>query len=79
MNSALKTILISRNEKDKIVKRIEEIDMYLQIKQNLYLNCKKELNPGVKIIINDIVFVVNVQYQHCQVGLGNDGIEVRTL
>jgi len=79
MNSALKTVLISRREQETCNKRIEEIDIYLQNKQNLFINCKKELNPGVKITINDEVLFVKQLYQYCQIGLGNDGIEIRTL
>lgn len=78
-NSALKTGMLSRNEIDKLSKRVEQIDEYLKLKQNLYVNCKKELNPGVKIVINDSVFAVNMTYQYCQIGLSDDGIEVRTL
>lgn len=74
---AAKTILLSRNEKEQLTKRIEEIDVYLQTKQNLFVSCKKELYPGVKIIINDTVFTADTLYQHCTIGIGNDGIEVR--
>lgn len=79
LNSALKTVLRARHEKNRLSKRVEEIDIYLQTKQNLYVTCKKELNPGSKIVINDSVFNVNMLYQYCKVGLGENGIEVRTL
>lgn len=76
---AAKTILLTRNEKEQLTKRIEEIDLYLQTKQNLTITCKKELYPGVKITINDTVFPVNTMYQHCIIGIGKEGIEVNNL
>lgn len=77
--SAKNTIIVKSKDLREIELRIAEIDTYLQIKQNLSVSCRKELNPGVKIIINDTVFVVNTPYQHCIVGLGEDGIVVNNL
>ncbi len=77
ITTAAKQILLLRNEREQIQKRIEEIDIYLQTKQNLCVNCKRELYPGVKITINDFVLPVNSTYQYCLVGIGDDGIEIR--
>lgn len=79
LNSAAKTIIMARIERETLEKRVEEIEEYLKTKQDLAVICRKELNPGTKIIINDSVLFVNSLYQFCQVGLGNDGIEVRNL
>lgn len=79
LSAAAKTILVASAENAKLIAQIEQIDLQLQTKQNLYVNCRKDLNPGVKIIINDSIFIANTLYQHCQVGLGKEGIEVRTL
>ena len=77
--AAKNTIIVKRKSLKEIQERIDEIDKYLETKQNLSVSCKKDLNPGVKVTINDTVFVVNTPYQHCTVGLGDDGIEVSTL
>lgn len=79
ITEAAKSILLFRREKEQLSKRIEEIDEYLQTKQNLSVTCKKELYPGVKITINDYVLTINTTYQYCVVGVGEDGIEVRNL
>ncbi len=78
-NSAAKTILMARTERTQLNARIEDIDVQLQTKQNISVSCRKELNPGVKIVINDNVLTINDLYQHCEIGLGNDGIEIRNL
>ncbi len=79
MTLAAKTILVARGQKAQMSKRIEEIDEYLTKKQNLFVECRKELYPGVKIIINDIVFTANTTYQYCRIGIGEDGVEVKNL
>ncbi len=77
ITAAAKRILLLRNEREQLQKRIEEIDIYLKTKQNLCVNCKRELYPGVKITINDFVLPINTTYQYCLVGIGDDGIEIR--
>ncbi len=77
ITTAAKQILLMRNEREQLQKRIDEIDTYLKTKQNLCVNCKRELYPGVKITINDFVLIINTTYQHCLVGIGDDGIEIR--
>ena len=79
LNSAAKTILLARHEKEQLLKRVEEIDEYLKTKQNLYIECRKEVYPGVRIVINDSIFTVGTLYQYCHIGLGNDGIEIRAI
>ena len=41
ITEAAKSILLFRREKEQLSKRIEEIDEYLQTKQNLSVTCKK--------------------------------------
>ncbi|MFA5657799.1 MAG: FapA family protein [Oscillospiraceae bacterium] len=79
LNSAAKTITMAQSEVEQLTQRIDEIDVALQTKQNISVVCRKELNPGVKIVLNDTVFSVNTLYQHCEICLGDDGPEVRNL
>lgn len=77
--SAKNTIILKTKDIKEMKQRIAEIDKYLETKQNLSVTCRKELNPGVKIVINDTVYQVNTVYQHCIVGLGDDGVVVNNL
>lgn len=79
LNAAIKQKLINQAEKSKLQARIKEIEKYLENKQNLSVTCKKELYPGTKIIINDLVFQANATYQYCKIYLGEEGIQVETL
>ena len=79
MTLAAKNILMSRNETVQINMRIEEIDDYLQQKQDLSVTCRKELYPGVRITINDFVLNITNLYQYCKAGIGEDGIEINNL
>ncbi|HOV41348.1 MAG TPA: FapA family protein [Oscillospiraceae bacterium] len=79
LNAAIKQKLINQAEKAKLQARIKEIEKYLENKQNLSVTCKKELYPGTKIIINDLVFQANATYQYCKIYLGEEGIQVETL
>lgn len=54
-------------------KRIEEIDLSLQVKQRLTVSCKGYIYPGVKITINDASFKVESEFVHSVVGLSQDG------
>lgn len=79
MTLAAKNILMSRNETTQINVRINEIDDYLQQKQDLSVTCRKELYPGVRITINDVVLNITTLYQYCKAGIGDDGIEINNL
>ncbi|MEG0614680.1 MAG: FapA family protein, partial [Oscillospiraceae bacterium] len=77
--TAEKQIIICNVEKEENEKRIADIMQYLETRQNLSITCKKELYPGTKITINDLVYQVNDKYQYCKIYLGEDGIKVETL
>ncbi len=79
ITSAENTIILTKNEIEQVVSRINEIDEYMKNKQNLSISVRKELYPGCKLVINDSVYIVNNLFQHCQAGLGDDGIEIRSL
>ncbi len=79
LKSATTTIIMKKRDKENLQSRIDEIDDYLKTKQNISLSCRKQMNPGTKVVINDQVFVVNTVYDHCILGLGKDGIVVNTL
>lgn len=79
LKSATNTIILKKDDIVKKNKRIEQIDIILQSKQNLFVSCRKDLYTGTKIIINDQIFNVDTDYQHCNVGLGPDGIVVTNL
>ena len=79
LNSAIKQKLILQVEKNKVEARIKEIIKYLENKQNLSITCKKDIYPGTKITINDLVLQVKDKYQYCKIYLGEDGIKTETL
>lgn len=58
----------------QINKRLAEIDNCLSQKQDVGLTVNKELYPGVKITINDIVMTTKSTHQRCKVVLGEDGL-----
>ena len=79
LSNSIKAKIILGMERKKVEQRIENIKVYLENKQNLSITVKKELYPGTKIIINDLVFQVNDKYQFCRIYLGEDGIKTETL
>lgn len=79
LSAAVKGKIMNNMEKGKISARIEEIDKYLQNKQNLSITCRKDMYPGTKITINDFVLQVKDKYQFCKIYLGEDGIQTETL
>ena len=79
LNAAIKQRLLNQVQKSKVEARISEIVKYLENKQNLSITCKKEIYPGTKITINDLVLAVKDKYQYCKIYLGEDGIKTETL
>lgn len=54
-------------------KRIDEINVYLSTKQQLWVRCKGYIYPGTRITINDNVFKADKEYAHSMVSIGADG------
>lgn len=54
-------------------KRIDEINVYLSTKQQLWVRCKGYIYPGTRITINDNVFKADTEYAHSMVSIGADG------
>lgn len=54
-------------------KRIEEINVYLSTKQQLWVRCRGYIYPGTRITINDNVFKADIEYVHSMVSIGADG------
>lgn len=54
-------------------KRIDEINVYLSTKQQLWVRCKGYIYPGTRITINDDVFKADTEYAHSMVSIGADG------
>lgn len=54
-------------------KRIDEINVYLSTKQQLWVKCKGYIYPGTRITINDNVFKADTEYAHSMVFIGADG------
>ena len=59
--------------------RIGEIDEYLENKQDLFLECRKELHPGVRITINDAVIKIKELYQHCKLFIHEGQVQIAVL
>lgn len=71
--------ILNQIEKSKMEKRITEIDKYLQEKEDLSITCRKQLYPGVKITINDLVYNVNTTINYCKIHLVDGEIKVDML
>ena len=54
-------------------KRIDEINIYLSTKQQLWVRCKGYIYPGTRITINDNIFKADTEYAHSMVSIGADG------
>lgn len=54
-------------------KRIDEINVYLSTKQQLWVRCKGYIYPGTRITINDNVFKADTEYARSMVSIGADG------
>lgn len=68
-----------KTKREELEARAEVINEYLQKPQTVSVTCRRELFPGVKIIINDCAFQVNDIYQHCRIYLSGDGIRADSL
>lgn len=64
-------------EISQLQKRIEEISVYLENKENLSVYVNKTIYPGTKININDFTLPFKDEYHKCRVCLGSDGIVVQ--
>lgn len=71
--NAVRQRVISNVEIKSSEKRIEEINIYLSTKQQLWVKCKGYIYPGTKITINDNVFKADMEYAHSMVAIGADG------
>ena len=71
-NSVRQKVMLGMEIK-KLQKRVEEIDLSLANKQFLSVDCKGFLYPGVKIVINDIVFKAEAEYVRTRVYIAEDG------
>lgn len=71
--TAVRQRVISNVEIKNSQKRIEEINVYLGTKQQLWVKCKGYIYPGTRITINDNVFKADMEYAHSMVSIGADG------
>ncbi|MGN0553765.1 MAG: DUF342 domain-containing protein [Oscillospiraceae bacterium] len=71
--NAVRQRVISNVEIKNSQKRIEEINVYLSTKQQLWVKCKGYIYPGTRITINDNVFKADMEYAHSMVSIGADG------
>lgn len=78
-SNAFKTKIVRQKEKSVIERKIEEIDVHLREKQDIGVNCKREMFPGVTIIINDSAYTVNDMIKTCRITLSDDGFKFGSL
>lgn len=71
--NAVRQRVLSNVEIKNSQKRIEEINVYLAAKQQLWVKCKGHIYPGTRITINDNVFKADAEYAHSMVSIGADG------
>ena len=71
--TAVRQRVISNVEIKNSQKRIEEINVYLGTKQQLWVKCKGYIYPGTRVTINDNVFKADMEYAHSMVSIGADG------
>lgn len=71
--TAVRQRVISNVEIKNSQKRIEEINVYLGTKQQLWVKCKGYIYPGTRVTINDNVFKADMEYAHSMVCIGADG------
>lgn len=55
-------------------KRIKEIDISLEARQNLSASCKGYIYPGTRITINDVTVKIDAEYVRTTVRIGDDGL-----
>lgn len=78
-SNAFKTKIVRQKEKSVIEQKIEEIDVHLREKQDIGINCKREMYPGVTLVINDAAYSVNDMIKCCRITLGEEGFEFNSL
>ena len=71
--TAVRQRVLSNVEIKTSQKRIDEINIYLSTKQQLWVRCKGYIYPGTRITINDNVFKADTDYAHSMVSIGADG------
>lgn len=71
--TAVRQRVLSNVEIKNSQKRIEEINVYLGTKQQLWVKCKGYIYPGTRVTINDNVFKADMEYAHSMVSIGADG------
>lgn len=71
--TAVRQRVLSNVEIRTSQKRIDEINIYLSTKQQLWVRCKGYIYPGTRITINDNVFKADTEYAHSMVSIGADG------
>lgn len=73
---AVKVKFQMRREIQGLMKRIEQIDEELKLRQQLSVYCKKQFYPGTTIRINDLVLEVNDVYNHSRAYIEGDEIVI---
>lgn len=71
--TAVRQRVLSNVEIKTNQKRIDEINIYLGTKQQLWVRCKGYIYPGTRITINDNIFKADIEYAHSMVSIGADG------
>lgn len=71
--TAVRQRVLSNVEIKTSQKRIDEINIYLSTKQQLWVKCKGYIYPGTRITINDNVFKADTEYAHSMISIGADG------
>lgn len=77
--NALRNRLKMQADVSKKKKRIEEINMALELAQNLYVSCRRTMYPGVTLRINSSIMQVNSKNCNCRAAVSNGDITIKPL
>lgn len=73
LGTAIRQRVLANVEIKNAQKRIDEINIYLETKQQLWVKCKGYIYPGTRITINDNVFKADTEYVRSTVSISPEG------